>query len=110
MGELRRTMKDPDSQKVFEHFGMDVRYLQEVQDLLFTHTPEVPIETVMEMMLSCRTSLPTTFKHLSEGEYFTRLLMKDQIARVIEGVTALKEHIQLMMNDRWSSDANLYKS
>jgi len=78
----------------------------EVQELLFIHTFEVPMEAIMEMMLTCRSSLPTTFRHFAEGESFTQLLVKDQIQRVIAGISDLAEHVQQMTLPKIPVDAD----
>lgn len=73
--ELRQVVQDPESVAILESLQVDVQYLMELQQVLFHHQPEVPIASIMDLMLECRGDLPTTQKHMVRGQRFTRWSM-----------------------------------
>merc|ERR1712007_40505 len=92
--ELGSVMKDTNAQEVFHFLGVDVEYMKEVHDMLFEHSKQLPVECVMEMMLMCRSSLPTTFRHLAEAETLTRLVVKNQTQQIMENIAGLRREMQ----------------
>merc|ERR1712137_1295700 len=74
--ELAHVMEDEEALCVLNEFGIDLGYLSNLQEMLFdTPDTEVSINRIMELMLSSRKELPSTFKHLAEGQIFARWAM-----------------------------------
>mmetsp|Transcript_47510 Transcript_47510/g.94466 ORF Transcript_47510/g.94466 Transcript_47510/m.94466 type:complete len:632 (+) Transcript_47510:34-1929(+) len=74
--ELRMVMDDPRAVEVLKSLEVDVIYLDELQGMLFMEPDsEVRIQCALELLLSCRGSLPTTVKHMVAGQAFTRWML-----------------------------------
>jgi len=71
--ELQQALADTHAQQVFRDLGIDMQYMSYVQEMLFEDSDtEVHIHKIMELLLSSRRDLPTTFRHLAEQQEFTR--------------------------------------
>lgn len=68
--ELNNVMSNEETLHVLEHVEIDLQYLKHIQEMLFCGTEEVSITRIMELMLSSRRDLPTTFRHHAEGQLF----------------------------------------
>lgn len=69
--ELDHVMKSPTTLRVLRSLDVDVECLHELQHALFPHAA-VPIEDIMELLLSYRGTLPCTVKHVVDAQVFTR--------------------------------------
>lgn len=69
--ELSAVMADPFTHKVMHHLDVDVGYLAAVQPMLLPNIDsEASIESIMDLILACRGSLPVTVKHLVNSQTF----------------------------------------
>merc|ERR1711871_1088555 len=75
--ELVHVMQDPITRTVLKYLDVDVEYMSAVQHMLLpTDQSQASAESVLDMMLNCRGSLPVTVKHLVGGQVFQRWLLK----------------------------------
>eukprot|EP00747_Dinoflagellata_sp_TGD_P037330 gnl/TRDRNA2_/TRDRNA2_139014_c1_seq1.p1 gnl/TRDRNA2_/TRDRNA2_139014_c1~~gnl/TRDRNA2_/TRDRNA2_139014_c1_seq1.p1 ORF type:complete len:318 (-),score=40.43 gnl/TRDRNA2_/TRDRNA2_139014_c1_seq1:168-1121(-) len=70
--ELQMVMKDPAAIEVLVGLQVDLSYLKMMEEILFEKQPEVHIEEVMDVILMCRGSLPSTVKHLVKSHECTQ--------------------------------------
>eukprot|EP00747_Dinoflagellata_sp_TGD_P093258 gnl/TRDRNA2_/TRDRNA2_165706_c3_seq2.p1 gnl/TRDRNA2_/TRDRNA2_165706_c3~~gnl/TRDRNA2_/TRDRNA2_165706_c3_seq2.p1 ORF type:complete len:693 (-),score=136.45 gnl/TRDRNA2_/TRDRNA2_165706_c3_seq2:199-2277(-) len=62
--ELQQVLKDVNAIEVLVDLNVDLIYLKMQEELLYEERKEVPIEEIMDLILSCRGDLPGTVKHL----------------------------------------------
>merc|ERR1712039_162350 len=69
--ELERVMNEPDSRQVLDSLNVDRVFLVALQKMLYIgDRHEVPIRTVMELMLSCRGDSPATVHTIASSITF----------------------------------------
>jgi len=87
--ELRMVMEDSRAVEVLKSLEVDVTYLEELQTMLFIEPDsEVRIHSALELLLTCRGSLPTTVKHMVAGQAFSRWMMCSAMKEQEETIAA----------------------
>eukprot|EP00928_Gymnodinium_smaydae_P037278 TRINITY_DN25907_c0_g1_i1.p1 TRINITY_DN25907_c0_g1~~TRINITY_DN25907_c0_g1_i1.p1 ORF type:complete len:618 (-),score=99.35 TRINITY_DN25907_c0_g1_i1:62-1780(-) len=80
--EMLNVMADPQAAAVLETLDVDVRYLLELQEMIYEEpNAMVPIEDVMELILRTRGSLTMTVSHMVSGHQFTRWSIRRALRR-----------------------------
>jgi len=80
--ELQHVISSSASVSVLKGLDVDVGYMTELQNLLFTSKDsEIEIETVLNLMLMCRGDLPVTVKHLISAQAFTRWVVSSTLKK-----------------------------
>merc|ERR1712048_1204861 len=93
--ELENLMQDFETVGVLDNLEIDVHYLLEMQQMFFVDpTAEVSIEKIMEQMLDCRKTQPTTVKHMVSQQNYTHWLIKTSIVQ-------LEERIVIRLRKQW---------
>jgi len=97
--EMEKVMADPQAQRVFHDFGIDIQHLVSLQEMIFAHPgTEVSFHTIMEMMLSSRKDLPATFRHLAENQELTRYFLSTAVSELDDRLITQFEELLLKTN------------
>eukprot|EP00812_Abedinium_dasypus_P010006 NODE_3653_length_759_cov_232.720170.p2 GENE.NODE_3653_length_759_cov_232.720170~~NODE_3653_length_759_cov_232.720170.p2 ORF type:complete len:210 (+),score=70.96 NODE_3653_length_759_cov_232.720170:38-667(+) len=84
--ELENVLKDPKSLSLMRGLEIDIRYFQSSASMLFIKaSDEVPIQTIMELFLNCRSDIDLTMKLLLD---VTRVMLWN-IRREVQDVKRL---------------------
>lgn len=79
--EMQRVIEDPETRLLFADLKIDMAYLTEYKDLVFSDSAqEIPIQRAMELVTECRGCLPATVSTISHGHLLTRLVLKREMA------------------------------
>mmetsp|Transcript_147973 Transcript_147973/g.273055 ORF Transcript_147973/g.273055 Transcript_147973/m.273055 type:complete len:614 (-) Transcript_147973:222-2063(-) len=96
--ELRQVMSSAESISILKGLDVDVGYMSELQNLLFTsQDAEVSIESILNLMLMCRGDLPVTVKHLISAQAFTRWAFSNALSKqrhwIADELKAMKSYL-----------------
>merc|ERR1712007_419138 len=84
--EMEDALFDEVSQGVLQDLGIEVPYLMNAAEMIFSEVSHVSIETIMELMLSARGSLGVTFSHLSALQIYTKWALDGHEHRIMSYV------------------------
>lgn len=84
--EMEDALFDEVSQEVLQDLGIEVPYLMNAAEMIFSEVSHVSVETIMELMLSARGSLGVTFSHLSALQIYTKWALDGQEHRIMSYV------------------------
>eukprot|EP00928_Gymnodinium_smaydae_P072672 TRINITY_DN5599_c0_g2_i1.p1 TRINITY_DN5599_c0_g2~~TRINITY_DN5599_c0_g2_i1.p1 ORF type:complete len:714 (+),score=93.34 TRINITY_DN5599_c0_g2_i1:72-2213(+) len=88
--ELGEMMSDPASVSVLQSLGIDVAFLQELQVMTYSAPGSVyPIDMLIEQMLSCRSELNYTVKHMVMQQRLTQWTLQNSLMRQEERMRRL---------------------
>merc|ERR1712007_426003 len=91
--ELEHVLFDETAQEMFDAFGIDLTYLLNILDMIYDDTLEVPIDTIMTLMLAVRTDLPPTIRNISEMQayvkWFITLALEEHETRLLKSMEEL---------------------
>merc|ERR1712137_433155 len=83
--EWDEAFKDEQARRVLIDYGIDLGYLSNLREMLFEKPDtEVSIHRIMELLLSSRRDLPTTFRHFAEGQQFSRWALNTALQEMEE--------------------------
>eukprot|EP00811_Abedinium_folium_P012484 NODE_2157_length_2280_cov_5.378077.p1 GENE.NODE_2157_length_2280_cov_5.378077~~NODE_2157_length_2280_cov_5.378077.p1 ORF type:complete len:428 (-),score=148.44 NODE_2157_length_2280_cov_5.378077:231-1514(-) len=62
--ELSTVLEDPHSQHFLKHLSIDVSHLQATAAMIYAEVEEIPVQTIMELFLNCRSDIPIKLQSL----------------------------------------------
>jgi len=81
--ELETVMSDHLTLQVLHCLDVDVAYLRAVQHMLLPEREsEATMDSILELMLNCRGTLPTTVRHLVGSQTFMQFIIESSIDRL----------------------------
>jgi len=96
--ELTQVMSDPFTHRVLKHIDVDVGYLAAVQPMLLPYPDsEASIESIMDLILTCRGSLPVTVKHLVNSQTFMGWNMTNTMRRSTDRIEKTLKSVQFSL-------------
>eukprot|EP00811_Abedinium_folium_P012663 NODE_2174_length_2276_cov_6.650535.p1 GENE.NODE_2174_length_2276_cov_6.650535~~NODE_2174_length_2276_cov_6.650535.p1 ORF type:complete len:227 (+),score=61.00 NODE_2174_length_2276_cov_6.650535:74-682(+) len=84
--ELLAVMQDKESRAILEGLEIDTDHIHDVQEMLFSRQDDIPIESIMELMVSSRRHLPATFQQVTEALALTRWFLIRNFQKVAKDV------------------------
>merc|ERR1711966_370631 len=82
MAEMLHLLHDPEAVTVFHDLEVDVRYVRDLQSMLYEDTDtQQPIEDIMKLILNCRGGRPATVRDLVDALTFIRWMMAKSFDR-----------------------------
>lgn len=96
--ELERAMLNPQALRTLSHLDVDIGCMKELQTMLFPKPDsQAMIESVMELLLSYRGSLPCTVRHVVDGQAYTRWYLSQHTKHLSDALDSLRTDMQKLV-------------